>query len=47
MLGFKSFRRVHALIACIEAMHMINKGQLDGLKDQVASAADQFYSLTF
>jgi hypothetical protein len=26
---------------------MINKGQFDGLKDQAASAVDQFYSLAF
>lgn len=26
---------------------MIKKGQFDGLKDQAASAADQFYPLAF
>jgi putative transposase len=45
MLGLKSFCCARALIAGIEAMHMINKGQFDGLKDQAASAVDQFYSL--
>jgi hypothetical protein len=28
-------------------MHMIGKGQLDRTKGQVASAANQFYSLAF
>ena len=31
MLGFKSFRSARALIAGIETMHMIKKGQLAGL----------------
>ena len=30
MLGFKSFRCARAIIAGIETMHMIKKGQLDG-----------------
>jgi len=47
MLGFKSFRCARAVIAGIETMHMIKKGQLAGLKDQPSSAADQFYSLAF
>ncbi len=33
------------LIAGIETMHMIKKGQLDRLKGQAMSDADQFYSL--
>ena len=45
MLGFKSFRSARALIAGIETMHMIRKGQLDCPKGQAASAASQFYSL--
>jgi putative transposase len=45
MLGFKSFHCARILLAGIETMHMIKKGQLDGLDRQVASAADQFYSL--
>ena len=47
MLGFKSFRCARALIAGIETMHMIKKGQLDSLKDRASSAADEFYSLAF
>ena len=45
VLGFKNFRCARALIAGIETMHMIKKGQLDAIEDQVSSAADQFYSL--
>ena len=45
MLGFQSFHCAHILLASIETMHMIKKGQLDGPSRQVASAADQFYSL--
>ena len=45
MLGLKSFCCASILIAGIEIMHMINKGQLAGLKQQASSAADQFYSL--
>ena len=45
MLGFQSFRCARILVAGIETMHMIKKGQLDCLDRQVASAADQFYSL--
>ena len=47
MLGFKTFRCVRILIAGIEVMHMIRKGQLDGIKDRASSAANQFYSLAF
>ena len=47
MLGFKSFRCARALIAGIETMHVIKKGQLDSLKDRASSAADEFYSLAF
>ena len=35
------------LIAGIEVMHMIRKGQLSAIKDQASSAANQFYSLAF
>jgi putative transposase len=45
MLGFKSFRCASILIAGIETMHMIKKGQLDCPEGQASSAADQFYSL--
>jgi putative transposase len=47
MLGFKIFRCASILIAGIENMHMIKKGQLGGLTEQTASPADQFYSLAF
>ena len=47
MLGFKSFRCARAIIAGIETMHMIKKGQLDGPKATTSSAADKFYSLAF
>jgi transposase-like protein len=47
MLGFKSMRCAKILLAGIETMHMIRKGQLDNTKWQVASAANQFYSLAF
>ena len=47
MLGFKSFRCARSLIAGIETMHMIRKGQLDCPEGQASSAAGQFYSLAF
>ena len=47
MLGFESFRCARIIIAGIETMHMIRKGQLVDLKDQASSAADQFYLLAF
>ena len=47
MLGFKSFHCARAIIAGIETMHMIKKGQLDFVKDRTSSAADKFYSLAF
>ena len=47
MLGFKNFRCARALIAGIETMHMIKKGQLDGSKDRASAPANQFYSLAF
>jgi putative transposase len=45
MLGFKSFRCASILIAGIETMQMIRKGQLDCPEGQALSAAIQFYSL--
>ena len=45
MLGFKSFWSAEIIIAGIETMHMIRKGQLDCPNGQTASAANQFYSL--
>ena len=47
MLGFKSFRCASILIAGIEIMHMIKKGQLDRPNAQASTAASQFYSLAF
>jgi hypothetical protein len=47
MLGFKSMHSARILLAGIETMHMIRKGQLGGPKGKVASAAKQFYSLAF
>jgi len=47
MLGFKTFRCARILIAGIEIMHMLRKGQLGGLKDQASSPAEHFYSLAF
>ena len=47
MLGFKSFRCASILIAGIETMHMIKKGQFDRPKALALTAASQFYSLAF
>ena len=45
MLNFKSFRTARSILAGIELMHMIRKGQLI-LKDCIQlSFADQFYAL--
>ncbi|HAL40293.1 MAG TPA: IS6 family transposase, partial [Polaromonas sp.] len=45
MLGFNSFWSARIIIAGIETMHMIRKGQLDCPAGSTLSAADQFYSL--
>jgi putative transposase len=47
MLGFKDFHSAGRLIAGIETMHMILKGQLDCPEGAAMSAAEQFYSLAF
>lgn len=47
MLGFKSFWSAQIIIAGIETMHMIRKGQLDCPASQTMSAAQQFYSPAF
>jgi transposase-like protein len=48
MMGFKNFRCAQTLIAGIETMHMIRKGQMkSGPEGQVLSKAEQFYSLAF
>ena len=45
MLNFKSFRSARCVLAGIELMHMIRKGQfaIDGAN--MTSFADQFYAL--
>jgi putative transposase len=45
MLGFKSFRCARVILAGIEIMHMICKGQLRSNDVSTLSAAQQFYSL--
>jgi hypothetical protein len=45
VLGFKDFDCARRLIAGIETMHMVKKGQLDGPNGQALSAADQIYSI--
>ncbi|UUZ62792.1 IS6 family transposase [Polaromonas sp. P1-6] len=47
MLGFKSFWSARIIIAGIETMHMIRKGQADCPNGSTMSAAQQFYSLAF
>ena len=45
MLGFKSFRTASAVLAGIELMHMIHKGQMSTEKGMGLSFAKQFYAL--
>ncbi|ECK6537230.1 DUF2913 family protein [Salmonella enterica] len=45
MLGFKSFRRAQTLLAGVELIHMIRKGQCMHPKSQGLSPADSFYRL--
>ena len=45
MLGFKSFRSAQAVLAGIELMHMIRKGQFMMRGCDGMSFADQFYML--
>ena len=45
MMGFKEFHSAARLIAGIETMHMIKKGQLRCSTGLVVSDADRFYSL--
>jgi putative transposase len=45
MMGFKSFWSAARLIAGIELMHMIKKGQLRCSTGLVVSDADRFYCL--
>jgi putative transposase len=45
MLGFKSFNATKSVLAGIELMHMIRKGQSQFSGSEVLSCADQFYAL--
>ncbi|MBU3895672.1 IS6 family transposase [Serratia rubidaea] len=45
MLGFKSFRRTQTLLAGIELIHMIHKGQYKHTQSDRLSPAEQFYLL--
>ena len=45
MLGFKSFRSARSILAGIELMHMIRKGQIAIGGMNMMSFADQFYTL--
>ena len=45
MMGFKSFRAAYNVLAGIELMHMIRKGQMIVMKRDEISFADQFYAL--
>ena len=45
MLNFKSFRAARNVLAGIELMHMIRKGQLMMKGCNEGSFADQFYAL--
>jgi transposase-like protein len=45
MLGFKSFRFAQAVLAGIELMHIIRKGQFNMAGCDGMSFADQFYTL--
>ena len=44
ILGFKSFWSARIIIAGIETMHMIRKGQMDCPAGKTMSAAQQFYT---
>ncbi len=45
MTGFKSFRRAQAILAGIELVHMIRKGQYQHPDGDGLSPAEQFYLL--
>lgn len=45
MTGFKSFRRAQTLLAGIELLHMIRKGQYQHPQGEGLSPAEQFYVL--
>jgi putative transposase len=46
MLGFKSFNATKSVLAGIELMHMICKGQSHSTDSEEMFFADQFYALT-
>ena len=46
MFALKSFRCARVLLAGIELMNMIAKGQMKYARGTQPSAADQFYDLT-
>lgn len=45
MMGFKSFRCAQTILAGIELIHMIRKGQLQHPTSDELSPAEQFYLL--
>ena len=45
MLNFKSFRSARGVLAGIELMHMIRKGQMISTEENKRSFAEQFYAL--
>jgi putative transposase len=45
MLGFKSFRRAQTILAGIELIQMIRKGQYQYPQNNGLSPAEQFYLL--
>jgi transposase-like protein len=45
MLGFQSFQSARNVLAGIELIHMIRKGQLNLKSSEAMSFADQFYAL--
>jgi len=45
MLGFKSFQSAKSILAGIELMHMIRKGQMMMEETDEMSFAEQFYAL--
>jgi transposase-like protein len=47
MLGIRAFRSAARIIAGIETMYMIKKGQLHCPRGQRLSAGEQFYGLAF
>ncbi|MGX5057230.1 DDE-type integrase/transposase/recombinase, partial [Enterobacter asburiae] len=46
MTGFKSFRRAQTILAGIEIIHMLRKGQLQHPHGDGLFPAEQFYLLT-